>query len=157
MLQMITRRALGRAGSRFAVAVTATVVGVLAVGDALGVIRFPLYQLGLPNTAVANTAVLLLGVALLAGAYRLVGPGVGLPASSRSGKKPATDGAGEYDDRDPEQILRARYARGELTDAEFETMRSRLADYDMEDDTEAEHAREFAENHTVDDRQTIID
>lgn len=157
MLEAIDRHAPADPMHRLAAAVVAAVVGILAVGDALNVILFPMYQLGLPDSAFANVLVFLLGAALLVVTYRLVelsvdDAGVGAPTDV-----PATDGPDQYDDRDPEQILEARYARGELTDDQFEQMRSRLADYDVSDEAEYERAQDFAENHELNDRQTLID
>jgi uncharacterized membrane protein len=156
MLETIDRHAPADPMQRLGLAVVAAVFGVLAVGDATNFITFPVYQLGLPDTALANFLVFLLGAALLVVTYRLVELSVGDTAPDVGGV-PTTDGAGQYDDRDPEHILKNRYARGELTDEQFERMRSQLGDYDMSDDQEAEHARDFAENHELDDRQTLID
>lgn len=156
MLGTIDRHAPADPMQRIGVAVLAAVVGILAVGDALNVIVFPMYQLGLPDAAWADLVVFLFGVAMLVVTYRLVELSVG-DTPPAPGGVPTTDGTGQYDERDPEHILKARYARGELSDDQFERMRSQLADYDMSDDAEADHARDFAENHELDDRQTLID
>ncbi|MFB6150165.1 MAG: SHOCT domain-containing protein [Haloarculaceae archaeon] len=156
MWETIDRHAPRNTAHRVYVAVAAGVVGVLALGDALHVITFPMYTLGLPDSPPADFAVFLLGVGLFAVTYRLLRVSVAQESTDSAGK-PAADGTGEYDDRDPEQILEARYARGELTDDEFEHMRSRLEDYDTTDDAEYRDAQEFAENHELDDRETVIE
>lgn len=142
---------------RLAVAVVAAVVGILAIGDALNVIYFPMYQLGLPDTALANTVVFVLGSALLLVGYRLVRLSIGSQVPGTAGQTAAIGGSGELDDRDPGQILETRYARGELTEAEFEEMRATLGDYDMGDDDEYEEAQQFAEHHELNDRETVIE
>lgn len=142
---------------RLAVAVAAAVVGILAVGDALNVVYFPMYQLGLPDTALANTVVFLFGATLLVVTYRLVHLSIDSSALGASDAMPATDGAGAYDDRDPEQILETRYARGELTEGEFDQMRATLGDYDADDEDGYDDARDFAENHELSTRETVIE
>lgn len=141
-------------------------MGILALGDALNVIFFPMYQLGLPNTWWANAVVFALGVGLLVVTYRLFQVSVGDVQGSPP-TPPAADGG--YDDRDPEQILKARFARGELSGAEFEEMKAHLAEFGGESATGGstdaagsptrryDSAREFAENHELHDRETIID
>jgi len=157
MLETIDRYAPGDPRQRLAVAVVAAVTGILAVGDALNVIYFPMFQLGLPNSALANLLVLTLGIALLVVTYRFVelNVGDGDPLVTRSR---AADGG--YDDREPEQILEARYARGELDEEQFERMRLQLSDFERSNGATNEaydDARDFAENHELHDRETVID
>lgn len=157
MLETIDRYAPGDPTQRLAVAVVAAVTGILAVGDALNVIYFPMFQLGLPDSALANALVFALGAALLVVTYRLVELSVGddEPLVARPA---AADGG--YDDRDPEQILETRYARGELDEEEFERMRIRLSDFEESGGATAENyddAADFAQNHELHDRETVID
>lgn len=157
MFETIDRYAPGEPKQRLAAAVVAAVVGILALGDALNVIYFPMYQLGLPDAAWANAIVLLFGLALLVVTYRLVELSVG-EADPAVPNPPTADGG--YDERDPEQILAARYARGELDDDQFERMKAHLRDFDDPDDATTERydtRQDFAENHELRDRETIID
>jgi uncharacterized membrane protein len=157
MLETIDRYAPGDPTQRLAVAVVAAVTGILAVGDALNVIYFPMFQLGLPDSALANLLVLVFGVALLVVTYRLVELSVG-DGHTLVTRPTAADGG--YDDRDPGQILEARYARGELDDEQFERMRIRLSDFEKSGGATEENyadARDFAENHELHDRETVID
>jgi len=157
MLETIDRYAPGDPTQRLATAVVAAVTGILAVGDALNVIYFPMFQLGLPDSALANLLVFALGVALLVVTYRLVELSVG-EGDPLVTKPRAADGG--YDDRDPEQILEARYARGELDEEELERMRIRLSDFEESGGATSEDyddARDFAENHELHDRETVID
>mgnify|MGYP000073689131 CR=1 FL=1 len=157
MLETIDRYAPGDPTQRLATAVVAAVTGILAVGDALNVIYFPMFQLGLPDSALANLLVFAFGVGLLVVTYRLVELSVG-DGDPLVTKPKAADGG--YDDRDPEQILEARYARGELDEEEFERMRIRLSDFEESGGATSDDyddARDFAENHELHDRETVID
>lgn len=159
MLESIDRHAPDHPRHRFALAVVLAVTAVLAFGDAFGFITFPVYQLGLPDAAWADFAVFVFGVLLAAVTYRLVqtaveGSTFGVPGGTPTA---TADGAGQYDDRDPVHIVKARYARGELDDEEYETMLSRLDGYEDSDADEYTSARDFAENYGLDDRQTVID
>ena len=166
MFEAIDRYAPEDPTHRLGAAVVAAVVGILAVGDALNVIYFPMYQLGLPDAAWANFLVLVFGVGLLVVTYRLVGTSVGEVDTGAVTTPRAADGG--YDDRDPEQILQARFARGELSEAEFAEMKAHIADFDdgtAEAATKAggspttgyDSPQAFAENHELHDRETIID
>lgn len=157
MFESIDRHAPADPTHRLAVAVVAAVVGILAIGDALNVIVFPMYQLGLPDTAAANFVVFVLGAALLVTTYRLVQLSVDDPALGAPGPVAGAVDEGGFDDRDPVQIVETRYARGELTEAEFDRMRAHLEGYDMSDDEELAHAKDFAENHELNNRETLID
>lgn len=157
MFETIDRHAPADATHRLAVAVLAAVAGILAIGDALNVIYFPMFQLGLPDTPLANMVVLLLGAALLVTTYRLVQLSIDDPALGAPGLVQSTADAGGFDDREPEQILKARYARGELDESEFETMLAHLDGYDVSDDDEFADARDYAENHELNQRQTLVD
>jgi len=157
MWETIDSYAPGDPTHRLATAVVAAVTGILAVGDALNVIYFPMFQLGLPNSALVNLLVFVLGVALLVVTYRLVelSVGDGDPLVTRPR---AADGG--YDDRDPEQILETRYARGELDEEQFERMRIQLSDFERSNgatNEEYDDAQDFAENHELHDRETVID
>jgi uncharacterized membrane protein len=166
MFEAIDRHAPEDPTHRLVAGVAAAVVGILAVGDALNVIYFPMYQLGLPDAAWANFIVLVFGVTLMVVTYRLVQTSVG-EVESGVATTPAADGG--YDDRDPEQILETRFARGELSEDEFEEMKAHLADFGdgsaTGGSTDAggsptrsyDSPQEFAENHELHDRETIID
>lgn len=161
MLESIDRHAPADVRHRFVLAVVLAVTATLAFGDALGFITFPIYQLGFPDAAWADALVFLFGIGLVAVTYRLVQAAVGGTASGGApglgGPKATADGAGEYDDRDPDQIVKARYARGELDDEQFERMLNRLEGYEDSEDDDYVSAADFAENYGLDDRQTVID
>jgi len=108
---------------RLLVAYALAITGILAVGDGLNVVQFPMYQLGLPDTTLANAAVALGGVVVFIGAYRLAMDTV---EESSDGDV----GAAEYGENDPVQIVKERYARGELSDEEFQRKLDRLEDSD---------------------------
>lgn len=160
MFEAIDRHAPEDPTHRLAVAVVAAVVGILAVGDALNVIYFPMYQLGLPDAAWANFLVFVFGVGLMVVTYRLVQLSVGEVDPTVT--PPAADGG--FDDRDPEQILKTRFARGELDEDEFERMKTLLDDFEGSDGSPSgsptggyDSPQDFAENHELHDRETIID
>lgn len=159
MLGAIDRYAPETPRHRLVLAVVLAVSAVLAFGDALHVITFPMYQLGLPDAAWADVAVFVLGAALVVVTYRLVQTSLDAtaPGSTDAVPKPTADGAGKYDERNPEQIVKARYARGELTDDQLENMLARLEDFEQDDGEDYTGPRDFAENHRLDDRQTLID
>jgi len=157
MFEAIDRYAPGEPKQRLAAAVVAAVVGILALGDATDMIAFPTYQLGLPDAAWANAIVFAFGVALLVVGYRFVEVSLG-EVEPAVAAPPTPDGG--FDERDPERILAARYARGELDDDQFERMKVHLRDFDDPDDSTTEEydtRTDFAENHELRDRETIID
>jgi len=129
-------------------------VGILAVGDGLRVIRFPLYTLGLPDTAAADAVVVVLGAGASAAAYRLARSTVG------SGSEPVGDAAladgGDDTAGDPVEVLELRYARGEIDDTEYERRLEGLgADAGGADPTGRETA--IADRDGLVDRETTIE
>jgi|GEM_PF-1374518 len=150
----------GSSTHRLGIAYALAVVGILAVGDGLNVIYFPMYQLGLPDTTLSNTLVTVGGLALFVGAYRLATSAV---ADSDGAESTDTGGtsAGTDIDPDPVEILRARYARGELSDAAFDRKLDRLAESDETDFDPSDRQTVVEETGLNDpgpvDRQTVVE
>jgi hypothetical protein len=144
---------------RLEIAYALAIVGILAVGDGLNVIYFPMYQLGLPDTTLANTLVTVGGIGLFVGAYRLAASAVTGPEGTASSDE--TGGVGTTADGDPVAILKRRYALGEVSDAEFERKLDRLeasdeVDFDPSDRQTVVEDTGFEESGLV-DRQTAIE
>jgi uncharacterized membrane protein len=144
-----------RPSHRLLVAYALAITGILAVGDGLNVVQFPMYQLGLPDTTLANAVVALGGVAVFVGAYRL--------AMDTVDESSDADGdTDEYGEHDPVQIVKERYARGELSDEEFQRKLDRLEDsddvaFDPDDKQTLIEETGISDDSGLVDRQTTID
>lgn len=142
---------------RMLVSYVLAVVGILAVGDGLNVIWFPLYTLGLPDSATANTLVVLFGVGLFVAAYRLArsANGGGQSAAVGDADAPLADGS-TYGDRTPKEVLELRYAEGALSDDEFAARKSMLQGDSGESDATARQTQ-IKQANGLTDRETTIE
>jgi uncharacterized membrane protein len=145
------------------------IVGILAVGDGLNLIYFPTVTLGLPDSTFANTLIALGGVLVFVTAYRIAMTTVeqGETTLEDVVKNDAVDAAedGDYQilpsDDGPVQILKKRYARGEVSDEEFRRKLERLeesesVDFDSSDRETLIEESDLA-NSGLTDRQTAIE
>lgn len=125
MLEGMGEYAPEKASHRLLTGYVLAIVGILAVGDGLNVIWFPMYTLGLPDSNAANAAVTLFGAGAFVAAYRLVRSAVG-DESALGGAGAAHVDGDAAGDRDPVEVLELRYARGEISDSEYERRRATL-------------------------------
>jgi hypothetical protein len=155
MREAIGTNAPRKPAHRFGIAFTVALLAVLSFSDAFGFIMFPVFRLGLPDTAAVNTAVLLLGLGLLVVSYDLA------RSAMRDGPVPTTESEAEdrpdvesLQELEPVGTLKVRYAMGEIDDDEFEHRLRPLRDDAANLDRHTQEPQRLSE---VGDRQTMID
>lgn len=156
MLERLGEYAPDAPSHRLLVGCGFAVAGVLAVGDGLRVVRFPLYTLGLPDTLLADAAVTALGLGLFVAAARLVRSAIDEDAQGTDrADAPLADG-GTTDAGDPLAVLERRYARGEIGADEFERRKATLDGSDRDGDP-ADRQTQITQQHGLADREATIE